>query len=165
MLDERLRGAGVEVVRSYGAVPDMLLDYVRMGEVFTNLVTNAMDAMPRGGRLHVECRTEAGELVVKVSDTGAGIPPEVLDSVFLPFVTTKGAMSGSDLPGRGLALCVCQGVVAGHNGTISVESEPGQGAVFTIRLPVERPIDGLVAEGPLGPELVAEGPVESAEGT
>ena len=137
MLDEELIQAGVEVTRDYGTVPELMLDNVHMVEVFTHLVRNALHAMPQGGRLHVTCHVEGEDAVVRISDTGTGMPQELLDTIFLPFVTTKGVLSGSDLPGMGLGLCACQGIVTSHGGVISAESTSGKGTTFTIRLPLE----------------------------
>ena len=147
MLDEELVQAGVEVTRDYTTVPEMMLDNVQMVDVFTHIIRNAVHAMPEGGRVHVACRLEGHDVVIRISDTGAGMPQELLDGIFLPFVTTKGVLSGSDLPGMGLGLCACQGIVTGHGGDISAESTPGKGTTFTIRLPVEQPDTGGDAGG------------------
>ena len=138
MLEPELVEAGIDVVRDYAAVPDMMLDNVQIGEVFTQLIRNARDAMSRGGRLGVSCRVDEGYCVVRVSDTGAGIAPDYLDRIFLPFVGTKGALSGSEVPGMGLGLSVCQGVVASHGGDMMVESTVGAGTTFTVRLPLDQ---------------------------
>jgi len=147
ILEERIAGAGVEVVRRYEAVPEMMLDNAQMAQTFINLIANALDAMPTGGRLTVSCGVEGEELVIRFADTGGGIPREICDTVFEPFVTTKGALSGSSIPGMGLGLCVCQGNVVGHGGTIAAESTPGKGTTFTIRLPVNQPTEGDAAPG------------------
>jgi C4-dicarboxylate-specific signal transduction histidine kinase len=105
--------------------------------VFVNLIINALDAMPDGGRLSVRTRVEEqGEdrraAVVEVSDTGIGIPPEDVERIFDPFFTTK--QSGK---GTGLGLAVSYGVVKDFGGSISVASVPGEGATFTVRVPME----------------------------
>jgi signal transduction histidine kinase len=117
----------------------MVVDNVQMGQVFSNLIGNAIDAMPQGGRLRVAVDAVGEYLVVRISDTGVGIDPDYLDRIFLPFVGTKGALSGSETPGMGLGLAVVQGIIASHGGDISVESTPGKGTTFTIRLPIEAP--------------------------
>jgi len=142
ILEDKLAAAGVEVVRRYEPIPDMMLDNIQIAQSFINLIMNAVDAMPKGGRLTISCRVEGKDLVIQFADTGVGIPPGILDSVFEPFVTTKGALSGSAVPGMGLGLCVCQGNLANHGGTIAVESKPGKGTTFTIRLPLQQPPDG-----------------------
>ena len=150
MFDEELAEAGVELTRDYEPVPDMMLDHAQMVEVFTNLIRNAVDAMPQGGRLHLAGRTEGDDLVIRITDTGGGMPQELLDRIFLPFVTTKGELSGSELPGIGLGLCACRGTIASHGGDISAESTPGKGTTFTIRLPLAQPEDSGDAGGTAG---------------
>jgi len=150
MMEEQLIEAGVDVVRNYRYVPDMMLDNVQIGQVFTDLIRNAVDAMPQGGRLSVACGTEADDLVVRISDTGVGIDPASIERMFLPFVGTKGALSGSETPGMGLGLCVCQGIIASHHGNISAESTPDEGTTVTVRIPVvqmEAPPEGVDAGG------------------
>ena len=106
-----------------------------MKQVFLNLLLNAQDAMPKGGTLTLATRNSRGrEVVVKISDTGVGIPKEMLSQIFEPFYTTKNAGSGV-----GLGLSVVQGIVRDHQGAIKVGSVVGRGASFTIRLPAYKP--------------------------
>jgi len=105
------------------AIPDEL------GQVFLNLVLNAVDAMPEGGTLSISSRlTEDGCLAVAFSDTGHGIPPEHLDRIFEPFFSTKEE-------GTGLGLTVSYDVVKRHGGKITVQSVMGEGTTFTVWLP------------------------------
>ncbi|MGB8509599.1 MAG: ATP-binding protein, partial [Pyrinomonadaceae bacterium] len=104
------------------------------------LAENAMDAMPEGGTLRLHARhaeLEASGVVVEVSDTGHGIPPEILERIFDPFFTTKEVGRGT-----GLGLAVCYGIVTEHGGRISVDSTVGRGTTFTIRLPATPSTDG-----------------------
>ena len=102
-----------------------------------NLITNARDAMkPGGGTLTVRLRERRDLIELSVSDTGSGIDDEIRDKIFEPFMTTKGALGGSQTPGTGLGLSVSYGIVQEHGGTIEVESVPGQGTTMTVRLPV-----------------------------
>jgi PAS domain S-box-containing protein len=102
-----------------------------LGEVITNLILNAIDAMPEGGMLTIETRQDGQErVVVAVSDTGVGMPEAVRQRVFEPFFTTKGQR------GSGLGLSVSHSIVTRHGGEITVESEPGHGTTFTLVLPV-----------------------------
>ena len=98
-------------------------------EVFVNLIVNALDAMPAGGRLTVGCRPEGAHVRVLFTDTGAGMTEEVRARVFEPFYTTKGAQ------GTGLGLFVSYGIIERHRGQIAVESDEGRGSTFAITLP------------------------------
>jgi len=99
-------------------------------EVFTNLINNAIDAMPQGGQIKITAFKEDSTISVKVEDTGSGISRDIRDKIFDPFVTTKGVQS------TGLGLSVSYGIINRHLGTISVESINGQGTIFTVRLPI-----------------------------
>ena len=98
-------------------------------EVFVNMIVNAVDAMPRGGRLVVSCRRIDNRLQLHFSDNGVGMPDDVQQKIFEPFFSTKGAQ------GTGLGLSVSYSIIERHSGSISVVSEPGKGARFTIDLP------------------------------
>src|SRR5262245_6509714 len=101
-------------------------------EVFANLIANALDAMPAGGRCQMRLISTEDTVEVAVVDTGDGMADDVRQRVFEPFFTTKGPR------GNGLGLSVAWGIVARHAGTIDVESAPGAGTTFTVRLPVGR---------------------------
>ena len=128
--------AGVEIVCACDdALGEAPLDKLQMVRVLTNLMTNAIDAMgdtdgPR--RLTVRTAREKDAAVVLVEDTGPGIAKDVMNKIFDPFFTTKPKGQGT-----GLGLSLCQGIVAAHGGEIGVESTPGAGARFTVRLPLE----------------------------
>jgi signal transduction histidine kinase len=120
----------VEVVRRFGEeLPTLTGDREKLRQVFTNLVLNALQAMDGAGTLTVATRQKEGMLEVRVADTGPGIPPEVKARIFNPFFTTRRS-------GTGLGLSVSYGIVQALGGSIEVESEPGAGAVFSVRLPV-----------------------------
>jgi PAS domain S-box-containing protein len=102
-------------------------------EVFVNLIVNAIDAMPGGGRLSIKCRGRAARVQIIFSDTGAGMTEEVRARIFEPFYTTKG------MDGTGLGLFVSYGIVERHLGHISVASAPGRGTTFTLELPAVEP--------------------------
>ncbi len=131
--------AGVEMVRELGdGLPTAQLDPLQMMRVLTNLMTNAIQAMAdvEGPRLlTVRTGHEADEVYVTVEDTGPGIAQEAMGQIFDPFFTTKPKGTGT-----GLGLSLCQGIVAAHGGSIEVESAPGRGARFTLRLPLEGPL-------------------------
>ncbi len=101
----------------------------QLKQVILNLAVNAMEAMPEGGDLVVRTTEQNDQVVVTVHDTGIGIPREELAQVFDPFFTTKA-------DGTGLGLSVSYGIIEGHGGQIEVDSTPGKGTEFTIRLPI-----------------------------
>jgi len=101
-------------------------------EVMTNLVLNAMDAMPEGGTLSIATKDVADAVVVVVTDTGIGMPEQVRRRVFEPFFSTKGES------GSGLGLSMAYSIIRRHGGEIRVESEPGRGATFTLTVPTAR---------------------------
>jgi signal transduction histidine kinase len=103
---------------------------LQLNQVFTNLVTNAIDAMPDGGKLLVRLREVNGSLHAEIQDTGSGIPPAIQDRVFEPFVTTKNFDKGT-----GLGLALSQRIIAQHNGKINFETREGLGTKFMVALP------------------------------
>jgi signal transduction histidine kinase/ActR/RegA family two-component response regulator len=104
-------------------------DPSELREVLVNMVFNAVDAMPDGGRLMLSADEVNGSVEIAVSDTGMGMSPEIRSRIFDPFFTTKGKA------GMGLGLAVCYGIIQRHVGTIEIESEAGKGTTFRIRLP------------------------------
>ncbi len=98
-------------------------------EVFVNLIVNAVDAMPGGGRISISCVREREKLHLRFTDTGTGMPEDVQQKIFEPFFTTKGAQ------GTGLGLSVSYSIIERHDGSIRVDSKQGRGSVFTIYLP------------------------------
>jgi signal transduction histidine kinase len=130
----RLEGK-VRLVRDYGAPPKVEADAGRLTQVFANLLTNAAQAVADGAgpqnEIAIVTRSEAGDALVQVRDTGCGIPADAIDRIFDPFFTTRPVGQGS-----GLGLSVCRGIVVGLGGRISVESAPGRGSTFSVRLPV-----------------------------
>ena len=112
-----------------GDLPMVLADPVLLRQAFLNLCVNAVQAMqPEGGRLEVSARREGGDLLVEFRDTGPGMDEETQRRVFEPFYTTKAS-------GTGLGLAIVRQAAEAHGGSVSVESRPGQGATFRIRIP------------------------------
>ncbi len=109
-------------------LPAVFLDAEQLEQVFFNLLRNAMDAVPDGGRIGLTVTVDDAWLCVSVLDNGAGIPAELLGRIFDPYVTTKEK-------GNGLGLMIVRRIVRAHGGTIECSSRPGEGTCFTVRLP------------------------------
>jgi len=134
-----LAEAGVQVVREYGPPLRVFADPPRLTEAFSELVTNARRAMPKGGKLTVGYRSVDGQLAaIHFTDTGEGIAPDIRGRIFEPFFTTK-----QDWNAKGLGLTMVHQVCEEHHGRVTVESEPGKGATFTVLLPM--PQQGALA--------------------
>lgn len=125
-------------------LPETLADESQLRQVVTNLVINAVQAMPEGGTLRIETTSRDGAIRLAVRDTGTGIAPEVLPRIFDPFFTTKDVDQGT-----GLGLSLVHGIVVGHGGRVEASSEPGHGTCVTVTLPVRTPVedDGEDGEG------------------
>jgi signal transduction histidine kinase/putative methionine-R-sulfoxide reductase with GAF domain len=131
-----LSKAGVAVVRDFGSAALIWADSGQIMQVALNLLTNARDAMrPGGGTVTIATREAEDWVELVVADTGSGIPDQIREHIFEPFVTTKGALGGSMVAGTGLGLAVSYGIVQSHEGQLLVESVVGQGSRFSVRLP------------------------------
>jgi two-component system NtrC family sensor kinase len=104
-------------------------------QVFVNLATNALQAMPSGGTLRAVVEIDGEQVRIELADTGTGIAAADLPHVFEPFFTTRGGERDADRRGTGLGLSVSYGIVTAHGGSIVAASTPGAGATFTVRLP------------------------------
>ncbi len=132
VVQERLLQHEIRVQVDVEQAPkSMYADPDQMSQVLLNLVLNAMHAMPGGGTLRVEVRRDCDQVKLAVSDTGEGIPAELVSKIFDPFFTTKDVGKGT-----GLGLTVVHGIVQEHGGTIQVETEVGRGTTFIITLPL-----------------------------
>ncbi|PSB08298.1 hypothetical protein C7B69_22880 [filamentous cyanobacterium Phorm 46] len=121
---------GVEVVRNYAEIPPILCYPDELNQVWTNLVHNALQAMDYRGTLTIDLAQQDGQAKISVTDSGKGIPEEIKSKIFDPFFTTKPAGEGS-----GLGLDIVKKIVEKHQGTIEVESIPGQ-TTFNVFLPM-----------------------------
>ncbi len=130
--EARLRGLDYDVVLEAEKGQFTFGSASELREVFVNLIVNAVDAMPEGGRLSIGCASDDGRLQLRFADSGSGMPDDVRQKIFDPFFTTKGAQ------GTGLGLSVSYSIIERHEGMISVTSEIGVGTVFTIQLPSVR---------------------------
>ena len=147
--EARIRGLEYDVtldaekgLSTYGSASELR-------EVFVNLIVNAVDAMPKGGRLSVTCRRNESRLMLTFTDNGMGMPDDVRQKIFEPFFSTKGAQ------GTGLGLSVSYSIIERHAGSISVISEPGKGTIFMIDLPA------IVAEPSLDEVETVSGEIPS----
>lgn len=121
---------GIEVRVSIAPdLPRVLMDKRHIKQALLNLIQNAMAAMPEGGRLDIGAEYSDDELRISISDTGTGIPEELLTKIFEPYFTTKKS-------GTGLGLTITFKIIKEHSGDISLESKEGSGSTFTIHLPV-----------------------------
>ncbi|MBW1695851.1 MAG: response regulator [Deltaproteobacteria bacterium] len=115
-------------------IPPVIGDFNQLQQCVINLIFNAIDAMPEGGKLYLSAAYDASkkQVMISVKDTGAGIPPKNLPHIFEPFFTTK-----QEGYGVGLGLSTVYGIMERHGGSVDVESKPGDGATFRLRIPVE----------------------------
>lgn len=111
-------------------LPTVKADGLQLREVLSILVTNAVQAMENGGTVTIEAALDKTKLIIDVTDTGPGIPPDIKENLFTPFFTTKHR-------GLGLGLCISKEIIKAHGGTIEVFTEMGKGTTFSIRLPVK----------------------------
>lgn len=134
LLESRCLKEGIVIQRDLvGGLPEIVADPSQLSQVVVNLVVNAIQAMPDGGLVRIATRADAGGVVLAVEDAGVGMDREVQGEIFTPFFTTKDVHEGT-----GLGLAVVHGIVTSHGGAISVESAPGKGSRFEVRLPVTR---------------------------
>jgi signal transduction histidine kinase len=133
LLDYQIRKNRISIEQDISAnLPAIQVDRDQMGQVLVNILLNAIQAMEQGGILTVNARNIAEKLLITVSDTGGGIPDDVLPSVFDPFFTTKGEGKGT-----GLGLWISQGMIERHGGTIQVLSKEAKGTTVEIQLPMQ----------------------------
>jgi len=128
---------GIELVRSLSPdLPEITADPAQLHQVLVNLVVNAIQAMPNGGKLTIKTLSDGAYVSLIVEDTGMGMSEEIMKQIFLPFFTTKEVGEGT-----GLGLSVVHGIVSSHKGIIKVESKVGAGSRFEIRFPVTTPTE------------------------
>jgi two-component system NtrC family sensor kinase len=138
LIERELLKANIVIERRIEPTPPTICDNDQLAQVVLNLLTNARDAMLEkgGGTITVSLAQRNRMIELQVADSGCGIPAELLDQIFQPFMTTKGALGGSSTPGTGLGLAISYGIIESHNGTIDVDSQVGVGTRVTIRLPI-----------------------------
>jgi signal transduction histidine kinase len=138
LLERELRKYRVQVELHIESAPPALVCGNQIQQVLLNLLTNARQAMPTGGRVMVRIAPDlaAGTVDLTIRDTGAGIPVDQLPRIFDRFYTTKRGPDGSGKGGTGVGLSMCREIVEQHQGKIRVESTPGIGTAFTLKLPI-----------------------------
>jgi PAS domain S-box-containing protein len=146
----RLIGEDIRLETVFGSEPVVVrADSTQLEQVVMNLAVNARDAMPGGGLLTVAVLSDGEEAVLSVIDNGSGMTPETRDRIFEPFFTTKGVGEGS-----GLGLATVHGIVGQSGGTIEVDTAPGEGTIFSVRLPLAEVSPVLLPEPPALATLV-----------
>jgi PAS domain S-box-containing protein len=125
----------IQLVNSVSSTSIIRVDSEKMKRVFLNIIKNAVDAMPKGGKLTIKGKEKSDEFEVCFADTGVGISEEVVDKLWSPLFTTKAK-------GMGFGLPICKRIVEAHGGIITVESVAGKGTTFAISVPIEPKIEG-----------------------
>jgi signal transduction histidine kinase len=139
------RGATIRIKKDFGEIPKIAGMPTELREVITNLIFNAVDAMPQGGRLGFRTRGKGGRVRLQISDTGTGMNEETRRKCIEPFFTTKGAH------GSGLGLAMSHGIIRRHGGSIDIESELGKGTTFALYFPV---LKGELRPAPVSAEQI-----------
>ena len=121
-----------QVIRDFGDIPQVLCNPGQINQVFMNLLVNAAQAITDQGEIRISTRQDGTDVLIRISDTGSGIPESVIGKIFDPFFTTKEVGQGT-----GLGLSISFDIVRKHGGTIEVESRPDDGTTFVVRLPVD----------------------------
>ena len=124
------RGANINIEEDLGEIEPVTGNASQIREALTNLILNAADAIPDAGTISFRSRAEDKHVILELSDTGVGMPEDVVDKCMDPFFSTKGEM------GTGMGLAMVYGIMQRHNGEYEITSEVGKGTTFTIRLPI-----------------------------
>jgi signal transduction histidine kinase len=140
LLEREMMKYRIQVEVQFEPAPPALVCGNEIQQVLLNLLTNARQAMPRGGRILIRVAHDvvADTVDLMVRDSGAGIPPEVLPRIFDRYFTTKSGPDASGKGGTGVGLAMCREIIESHQGKIRVESTVGIGTAFTLKLPVAK---------------------------
>jgi signal transduction histidine kinase len=130
--EAELKGIKIEMETDLGKLSSPIGNVSEIKEVLTNMIFNSIEALPEGGKITIRTRMRADDVQISVTDNGLGMIEEVKKKVFEPFFTTKRDKR------NGLGLSVAYGIITRHNGEINVESQPGEGTTFTIKLPTKQ---------------------------
>jgi len=155
--EAELKGIKIRIKKELSPISPIMGKPSELREVLTNLINNALDAMPQGGRIKIKTFKEDKCICLKVEDTGTGMPAHIMERIFDPFYTTKGPQA------TGLGMSLSYGIITRHRGTISVDSQEGKGTIFTIKIPIvsvkkikEGEVQGLPKKGGEANILVIE---------
>jgi two-component system NtrC family sensor kinase len=133
MMEKQMRESNIQVETSFDpGIPEIMASTNQMRQVMLNIFKNAKEAMPKGGTLFIRTSKEDNRILIRIQDTGIGIPEEIRAKIFEAFFTTK-----QKVKGVGLGLSVCYGIIKDHGGDIKVESQEGKGTTFAINLPIK----------------------------
>jgi PAS domain S-box-containing protein len=139
LVERELEKHYIKVVRKFNPIPGIVCDLGELSGVVLNMITNARDAMrPKGGTLTIEIGKKRDNIEMVFTDTGCGIPDSIKGRIFEPFVTTKGALGQSEIPGTGLGLFLSYGIINRYQGEIEAKSEIDKGSKFTIKIPISK---------------------------
>jgi signal transduction histidine kinase len=155
LLEREMNKYRVRVERQFRQVPEAYVNGNQIQQVLLNLLINARQAMPNGGRVYVKLAhdPETGMIDLVVRDFGCGIPQEKLPHIFDSFFTTKAGPDASGKGGTGLGLSMCKDIIESHHGRIRVDSTVGKGTAFTLKLPtVAKAASGHPPAAPLTPQ-------------
>jgi len=155
--EAELKGIKIRVKKELSPIPPLMGKPSELREVLINLINNALDAMPQGGRIKIKTFKEDNWICLEVKDTGIGMSSHIQERIFEPFYTTKGPQT------TGLGMSVSYGIITRHRGTLSVHSREGKGTTFTIKIPIremkeikEREIQELPEKGKKADILIVE---------
>jgi two-component system NtrC family sensor kinase len=132
VMEKQMKEANINVETCFdNEIPEIMASTNQMRQVMLNMIKNAKEAMPKGGTLTVRTSREDNKVLIRIEDTGIGIPEEIRDKIFEAFFTTK-----QKVKGVGLGLSVCYGIIKDHGGEIRVQSEEEKGTTFIISMPI-----------------------------
>lgn len=155
LLEREMNKYRIAVEKQFHPIPLAMINGNQIQQVLLNMLINARQAMPGGGRVWIKLAFDQENRMIDlvIRDNGSGIPADILPRIFDPFFSTKNGPDGSGKGGTGLGLSACREIIDAHRGRIRVESTPGKGTAFTIKLPA--------AEVPAVPPLMHQ-PTESS---
>ena len=159
LLERELNKYRITVTKQFDPIPNAIVDGNQIQQVLMNLLINARQALPNGGRVFIKIsHDEPGNMIdLMIRDNGCGIEPAKLRRIFDPFFTTKSGPDETGKGGTGLGLASCRDIIQAHHGRIRVESTVGKGTAFTIKLPAVNGQAGKKAPASRKPAVAAPG--------